>query len=63
MTFDEMYAAVTEAKQTIAIADSHVSRMADMCRDRLRTGKVSTYTLERLKRELRNFNIHTGTWK
>ena len=63
MTFDEMHQAVKDAEATRARADLHVRKMADLCAGRLRKGNVSAYVLKKLKRELRDFNIHTGYWK
>ena len=63
MTFEEMAEAIAEAEMTIRRGDRHVAAMASLVRGRLRSGGVSTWVLEELKRELRDFNIHTGSWK
>lgn len=59
--FDNMRAAMTEARQVQAAADSQADAMAHILRGRLR--KVSSWHLKALKRELRDFNMHTGEWK
>lgn len=59
--FDTMRAAMDEARQVQAAADSQANKMANMLRGRLR--KVGSYNLAALKRELRDFNMHTGEWK
>jgi len=58
--WDEMRDAYKEAERQINAADAVTSDMARMICGRLR--KVPTGTLNRLKRELRSFNIHTGRW-
>ncbi|MEN6431293.1 MAG: hypothetical protein ABFD06_00130 [Smithella sp.] len=58
--WDEMRESYREAERQIQAADAIVNDMAGMLQGRLR--KVSTYKLSQLKRELREFNIHTGKW-
>lgn len=62
MKFDEMQAAVRDAKQTINSADHIVAQMAEIVAGRLRKGNVPGRVLEALKRELRDYNIHTSSW-
>lgn len=59
--FDEMRRALSVARSVQKAADENTNAMADLIRGRLRN--VSSYRLASLKRELRDFNIHTGTWK
>lgn len=59
--FDEMKAALIEAEATVRAADSIADHMARILRGRLR--KVSKWNLKSLKRELADFNAHTGEWK
>lgn len=59
--FDLMRAAVQEAKTTMEAADAMAPKIAPLLRGRLR--KCCGGDLEALKRELRDFNIHTGSWK
>ena len=61
MNFDEMKQAISQARSTFNLADSMASTLADLLVGRLRM--VSSWTLVKLKRELRNFNAHTKTWK
>jgi hypothetical protein len=59
--FDEMRAAVSEAKQTLHAADDVAKSMAGLLRGRLRHCYYSD--LVALKKELKGFNMHTGRWK
>lgn len=60
--FDLMEQGITEAQAVVRQADRVASRLARLLKGRLR--KVDdTWTLAELKRELRDFNIHTRTWK
>lgn len=59
--FTDMVAAVNDARSTLNRADRFVDEMARMCDGRLRA--VNTVTLRRIKRELSDFNAHTGEWK
>lgn len=60
--FDEMMKAVDEAEATLRIADRMANRMAKMLIGRLR--EVVYYdVLKNLKRELRDYNMHTCQWK
>lgn len=59
--FDEMRGAVRQAESTLRAADSVADSMARLLEGRLQ--KVSPSVLKQMKRELRNFNIHTGEWK
>ena len=63
MTFDDVAKAISEARSVLRMADGHVAEMARVCVGRLQSSGVSIYTLKQLKNELRNFNIHTSTWK
>ena len=59
--FDEMKAAVADARGTMLAADSVANDMASMLRGRLR--HVRPFHLAALKRELTEFNANTRTWK
>lgn len=62
MSFDEMYKAINDAKNQLAVADGVAERLANLLVGRLR--KVgSGYLLSLLKMELRHFNAHTKTWR
>ena len=58
--WDEMMEALREAENTIIAADSIANGMARMLCSRLRN--INPDHAANLKRELRNFNIHTGKW-
>ncbi len=60
--FDEMRRAVSEAQATLRAADNIADSMARLLVGRLRHVS-STYILVKLKKELRDFNAHTGRWK
>lgn len=60
--FDEMRQAISEARITFEAADSIAEDMANLLRGRLRMVSSGS-TLCHLKRELRNFNMHTREWK
>ena len=60
--FDEMRQAVSEAKITLQAADAVADDLARMLVGRLHHVK-SRYVLERLKRELKNFNMRTGNFE
>ena len=62
MNYGEMKTAVEDAERTLRFADMAADDMARMLIGRLR--KVHTFgVLADLKRELKGYNIHTGTWK
>lgn len=61
MNWDDFRLAFRDARSTMDQADAAANDMADMLDGRLR--KVSGYKLAKLKRQLRDFNIHTGEWK
>ena len=59
--WDLMREAVQEAKNTMHAADSMANQVAGILCGRLR--KVNSWQLKKLKRELSQFNSHTGKWK
>lgn len=60
--FDTMTKAMSEAEHTFRAADAVTDRLAKMLAGRLK--KVwSTSALIELKKELKDFNIHTRRWK
>ena len=63
MNFDQMLEGVIDAEHTIRMADIATRKVAYLIRGRLRSGDVPSSVLEDLKRELRDFNIHTGMWR
>lgn len=59
----EMREVINQARQTIEAADNVANDIAYILKNRLRSGRVSASTLIALKKELANFNMHTGRWK
>lgn len=60
--FDEMRAAVAEAKTVLAAADGIAGTMAHLLKGRLRN-VANEQTLVELKRELKSFNANTKKWE
>lgn len=60
--FDQMRQAMSEAREAYRAADHFSTQMADTLRGRLRK-VTSPSALAALKRELKDFNAHTGKWK
>ena len=58
--FDDMRLAVQHARSTFNAADNQADAMARMLDGRLR--HCGPTALAALKKQLRNFNIHTGRW-
>ena len=63
MNYEEFDSAVKDAETTMARASAFVRMLARLAVGRLRRSKVSHHVLAELKRELRDYNIHTGRWK
>lgn len=59
--FDEIRTAIIQSRELNRAVDANSNLLADLLDGRLR--HVGSYKLSRLKRELRDFNIHTGKWK
>jgi hypothetical protein len=59
--FDNMREAMREARATMNAADEAAQAMAEMLVGRLSKVRKG-WVLSALKRELRNYNIHTGAW-
>ena len=59
--YDDMRAAVRDAKETLKAADHAADAMAEILRGRLR--HVSPWTLSVLKRELRDYDMQKRQWK
>ena len=60
--FDQVRQAVIDARTQLRAADSVAGSMASLLRGRLRNVD-DRYVLAALKRELRDFNLTTKTWK
>ncbi|TKA90363.1 hypothetical protein [Halopseudomonas bauzanensis] len=63
ISFTQMSEAVEQAHDTIRRADAVAGKMARILKGRLRTANVSNDVLRSLKKELKDFNMHTGEWK
>ena len=62
MNYSDMTTAVADAHNTLQYADMVANKIAHLLVGRLR--KVgSAYVLGKLKKELRDYNAHTGEWK
>lgn len=66
--FDDVNQAITAARMAQRAADQAAADMAKLLVGRLRFvskegGWAGTRALANLKKELRDFNIHTGQWK
>lgn len=59
--WDELRSAIAQAKELNRACDNSANSMALLLRGRLQ--HVDSWHLTALKRELRNFNMHTGKWK
>lgn len=55
--------AVDRAEREIYRANTVVRDMAYLCKGRLQSSSVDPSVLCALKKELANFNMHTGRWK
>lgn len=63
MDSTQLFAVMEAAQRTIRNADTCTCKLAELMAGRLRSAAVDGSTLAVLKRELRDFNIHTGKWK
>lgn len=63
MHIDDMLKAVIDARRVQRQADQQVGDMLRICHGRLRNANVPAHVLADMKRELRDFNAHTGSWK
>jgi len=59
--FDEVRAAVQQAKELHRAVDAEANALADLLEGRLK--HVTHYRLKRMKATLQRFNSQTGTWK
>ena len=63
ISWDEMNEAFKDAEFTIRQAQKRTGDMVRIISGNLRSANVSGYYLCRLKKELKNFDMRTGTWK
>lgn len=59
--FDVLTRALNEAKEIRRVVTEHGNSMLALLDGNLHG--LSAYRLGRIKRQLREFNIHTGNWK
>lgn len=63
MTYDEARQVLAIARSTINASNYIVGDIAALCVGRLRQSNATNATLSELKRELKDYNIHTREWK
>lgn len=63
MDWDDFNSAFNQARNTINVADRHVTDMARIIAGRLKKSNVPSHVLIELKKELESFNMHTKTWR
>lgn len=62
MNYYDVDQARREAENTLRQADRAIREAADLIRHRLRSSSVRDPVLCDLKRELQQYNMHTGKW-
>ena len=63
MNFNEAAQAVEEAGYTLRMSRKIIRGLLEMARGRLKESQVSGYVLAEIKKDLRDFNSVTHTWK
>jgi len=63
MEFHEAVEAINGAQQTIRNSNYLLRQVASLLRNRLRSAGIGVGDLVELKKELRDFNMTTCTWK
>ncbi len=63
LTFTDVCNVVSDAKKTVNRGDEIVCRVSRLAVGRLQAANVPCSVLEALKRELKDYNIHTRCWK
>jgi hypothetical protein len=63
MNYQDVRKARDQAEYTLNNADKVVREAVSLIKGRLKSSRVSWLALNELKRELRNYNMHTGSWK
>jgi hypothetical protein len=61
MYIHEMREAISKARRTLDSADAVAASIGYILENRLR--QLSHSTLAKIKKELKNYNSHTGEWK
>lgn len=63
MSYSEALEARRDADETVRNTDRMLRQTAALLSGRLKSSKVSWSVLCDLKRELSNYNMHTGEWR
>lgn len=63
LTYDDVNNARIAAMHQINLVDKGTRDAAKLIVGRLQAAGVNAHTLKRLKKELKNYNCHTGEWK
>lgn len=63
MELYEMRQAIAAAEKTLRDANTTLKEIGVLLEGRVRSGNLYVSTLCKLKKELANFNMHTGQWK
>ena len=63
LTFNEMEEAIRDAQEVIRQFKFKINTMAELIAGNLRSGRVDSWTLDQLKKELKNYNMCTHCWK
>lgn len=63
ISYSVIQAARDDAQHQIYLADRAVRDAARLIKGRLKAGDVPAWVLADLKKELKDFNAHTGKWK
>jgi len=63
INYQDIENARAQAEHQLRLADKAVKEAANLIRGRLRSSGVSNWVLDELKKELKDYNMHTGKWK
>ena len=63
MNYTEMCDAVADSKNTIRLGDLAAKKLATLLGGRLKIAQIEPNILTELKRELRDFNMNTQSWR
>lgn len=63
MNWSDFHQAVRDAKNDVEKGDKAIEELGYLMKGRLRSSGVPCSVLEALKRELKDYNIHTMSWK
>jgi len=63
LTFNDMDQAIQEAEATLRRAESYTQKMGKFISNNGRIRQLSSYTLDSLKKQLRNWDMNRKEWK